>query len=217
MDNQFDIIIIGGGIVGLATAHKLTKRQPGLKVLVLEKEKEVAAHQTARNSGVIHSGIYYKPGSLKAELCTRGRSMLRELCANRDLPYVECGKLVVATNDNEDGYLDGLKARAEAIFAGQVIEGVSDYFELGDVMVMPGLGGLVEEMEIAATLDYEAIPHFPKSTATSHRGRLVLLRDREDHLLAHLALSSYQRRIGASLGVFGMYYVGLIAGETLAK
>ena len=104
--------IVGGGILGLAVGRELTIRRPGLKVVVFEKEDGLAQHQTGHNSGVVHAGIYYKPGSLKAELCTRGRLMLREFCADRDLPYVECGKLVVAVDPGELGRLDRLEVTA---------------------------------------------------------------------------------------------------------
>src|SRR5687768_12310045 len=95
--------VIGGGIVGLAVARELTRRRPGTKVLVLEKEDRLAAHQTGHNSGVVHAGIYYRPGSLKAELCARGRELIRDYCREHDLPYVECGKLVVAVDLAELG------------------------------------------------------------------------------------------------------------------
>lgn len=104
--------VVGGGIVGLAIARELTQRYSGREVLVFEKEPELAAHQTGHNSGVVHAGIYYKPGSLKAELCTRGRERLREYCAERGLEYVECGKLVVALDDSEIGRLDALERSA---------------------------------------------------------------------------------------------------------
>lgn len=104
--------VVGGGIVGLAIARELTRRFPGREVVVLEKEDRLAAHQTGHNSGVVHAGIYYKPGSLKAQLCTRGRTMLRELCRERGLPYEECGKLVVAVDESELGRLDALERTA---------------------------------------------------------------------------------------------------------
>jgi L-2-hydroxyglutarate oxidase LhgO len=106
--------IVGGGIVGLAVGRELTVRRPGVRVVILEKEDRVGAHQTGHNSGVVHAGIYYRPGSLKAELCTRGRLLLREFCADRDLPYVECGKLVVAVDRSELGRLDALERTARA-------------------------------------------------------------------------------------------------------
>ena len=95
------VIIIGGGIVGLATAYQLQLLDPGIKVIVLEKESEVAAHQTSHNSGVIHSGIYYKPGSEKALNCTRGYQMMLDFCDQQDIPYKKCGKVIVATNQAE--------------------------------------------------------------------------------------------------------------------
>jgi L-2-hydroxyglutarate oxidase len=104
--------IVGAGIVGLAIGREITLRRPGTKVVVLEKEDRVAVHQTGHNSGVVHAGIYYKPGSLKAVLCTRGGAMLRDYCADRGLPYVECGKLVVAVTEDDVTRMDALAARA---------------------------------------------------------------------------------------------------------
>lgn len=104
--------IVGGGIVGLAVGRELTRRLPDARVVVLEKEDRLGVHQTGRNSGVVHAGIYYKPGSLKAELCLRGRSMLREYCVERGLPYDECGKLVIAVGSSELGRFDALEATA---------------------------------------------------------------------------------------------------------
>ncbi|QZY29295.1 L-2-hydroxyglutarate oxidase [Nocardioides coralli] len=104
--------VIGGGIVGLAVARELGRRDPDAEVVVLEKEGRVGAHQTGHNSGVVHAGIYYRPGSLKAALCTRGRALLRDYCAERGLPYDECGKLVVAVDPGELGRLDALERTA---------------------------------------------------------------------------------------------------------
>ena len=97
--------IVGGGIVGLGIGRELALRRPGTRIVVFEKENQLASHQTGHNSGVVHAGIYYKPGSLKAELCTRGRAMIKEYCAERGLPYEECGKLVVAVEESELGRL----------------------------------------------------------------------------------------------------------------
>lgn len=104
--------VVGGGIVGLAVARELTRRYEEIQVVVFEKEDRLAAHQTGHNSGVVHAGIYYKAGSLKAELCTRGRILLREFCDERGLPYEECGKLVVAVDESEIGRLDRLEGTA---------------------------------------------------------------------------------------------------------
>ena len=104
--------VVGGGIVGLAIARELTRRRPDATVVVLEKEDRLGAHQTGHNSGVVHAGIYYRPGSLKAELCTRGRLLLAEYCAERGLPYEECGKLVVAVDAAELARFEALAVTA---------------------------------------------------------------------------------------------------------
>ncbi|MDE0709919.1 MAG: FAD-dependent oxidoreductase, partial [bacterium] len=95
----YEVAIIGGGIVGLATAMALTERVPGPKVTVLEKEPRVAAHQSGRNSGVIHSGLYYRPGSLRATLCREGVARLVRFCDDRGVAYTRDGKVVVATSE----------------------------------------------------------------------------------------------------------------------
>ena len=107
-------MVIGGGLVGLAVAMEAGARFPGRRILVLEQENRLAAHQSGRNSGVVHSGLYYRPGSLRARLCVEGGRMLRDFCRTHDLPYEECGKVVVATTAEEAGALDGLLARGRA-------------------------------------------------------------------------------------------------------
>ena len=109
-----DVVIVGAGIVGLATARALLQRAPGLRLRVLEKGAGVAGHQTSHNSGVIHSGIYYRPGSLKSELCVRGREALVSFCDEHGIPYELCGKLIVATRPEELPRLDALSERATA-------------------------------------------------------------------------------------------------------
>lgn len=104
--------VVGGGILGVAIAREVVRRRPGAEVVVLEKEDRLAAHQTGHNSGVVHAGIYYKPGSLKAELCARGRGLLRDFCAEHEIPYVACGKLVVAVDRDEMGRFDALERTA---------------------------------------------------------------------------------------------------------
>lgn len=108
---QYDIVVIGGGIVGLASAYSLLKEHPELKVAVIEKENMLAAHQTGHNSGVIHSGLYYKPGSLKATNCITGYNMLLDFCRENNIPFDLCGKLVVATEEWELPLLDNLYKR----------------------------------------------------------------------------------------------------------
>ncbi|MES2838251.1 MAG: L-2-hydroxyglutarate oxidase [Bacteroidota bacterium] len=105
-ENKFDIIVVGGGIVGLATAYKLNVKFPTKRILVLEKEKEVAAHQTGHNSGVIHSGIYYKPGSFKAINCVNGRRELVAFAKEHNIPFDLCGKIIVATEESELAHMN---------------------------------------------------------------------------------------------------------------
>lgn len=107
MENKlFDIAVIGGGIVGAATFYKIQKQHPELKIILLEKESHLAAHQTGHNSGVLHSGLYYKPGSLKAINCVRGREELVKFSQENNIPHDVCGKVVVATSKEELPFLD---------------------------------------------------------------------------------------------------------------
>ncbi|OGU61211.1 MAG: hydroxyglutarate oxidase [Ignavibacteria bacterium RBG_13_36_8] len=108
---KYDIIIIGAGIIGLATGLKFLEKNPNLKILLLEKENGIAKHQTGNNSGVIHSGIYYKPGSMKARNCINGYNQLLEFCAKNDIKFDICGKLIVAVKEKEILYLEKLFER----------------------------------------------------------------------------------------------------------
>lgn len=108
-----DVVIVGGGIVGLATSLQLLRQNPPLKITILEKENEVAKHQTGNNSGVIHSGIYYKPGSLKATNCIRGYTLLIDFCRQYEVPFDLCGKIIVATEEKELPLLQNLFVRGQ--------------------------------------------------------------------------------------------------------
>jgi L-2-hydroxyglutarate oxidase len=110
----YDVAIIGGGIVGLATACRLTQHDPSLSVVVLEKEDQVAAHQTSHNSGVIHSGVFYEPGSLKAENCRTGKRALVDFCEAHDVDYEMCGKVVVATREADIPQLNRIQEKGVA-------------------------------------------------------------------------------------------------------
>jgi len=110
---KYDISVIGGGIVGLATAYKLQLNFPKLNIIVIEKDKELAFHQTGRNSGVIHSGLYYKPGSFRAKNCVDGRKQIVDFAKKHSISHDICGKIVLATTKSEQNQLEGLKRRGE--------------------------------------------------------------------------------------------------------
>ena len=114
LPGKVDAIVIGAGIVGLSCAVELARSRPAWQVIAVEKEHSPALHQTGRNSGVIHSGIYYPPGSLKAQLCTRGRELLLRFCEAEGIPHEVCGKVIVAVDDQEVGRLAELERRAVA-------------------------------------------------------------------------------------------------------
>jgi 2-hydroxyglutarate dehydrogenase len=108
---HWDLVVVGAGILGLATAREVLQRRPDTRVLVLEREPAIAAHQTSHNSGVVHAGIYYAPGSLKAQLCTEGRSKLYAYCDEHGIAYEKCGKLIVALDESELPALNELERR----------------------------------------------------------------------------------------------------------
>jgi (S)-2-hydroxyglutarate dehydrogenase len=110
--DRVDLLVVGGGILGLATAREMLIRQPGLRILVVEREPELAAHQTGHNSGVVHAGLYYTPGSLKARLCREGKIALEAYCAERGIAVDRVGKLVVALNEEELPRFEALEAKA---------------------------------------------------------------------------------------------------------
>lgn len=151
---NFDVVIIGGGIVGLATALKSKEINPELKICLLEKENEPAKHQTGNNSGVIHSGIYYKPGSLKAENCLRGYRYLTEFCTVHNIPFELPGKIIVATHHSELPRLDDLYRRGLA-------NGLTDIKMLNkDQLIgyephVAGISGI--SVPYAGIVDYKAV------------------------------------------------------------
>jgi L-2-hydroxyglutarate oxidase len=113
-DARYDVIVIGGGIVGLAVGLEITKRFPRLRMLLLEKEARVGQHQSGHNSGVIHSGVYYKPGSLKAKLCVAGARAMIDFCREHCVPHQVCGKVIVAADETEFPRLEELQRRGNA-------------------------------------------------------------------------------------------------------
>lgn len=135
-----DFCVVGGGIVGLATALELIRRRPGAGVVVLEKEPAVGLHQTGHNSGVIHAGIYYKPGSLKAELCRKGAIAVKEFCSRSGIPFETRGKLVVATNPTELARMRQLLENARA--NGITVEAIDETELCRREPAISGLGAL---------------------------------------------------------------------------
>ena len=126
---MYDFAIIGGGILGLATAYRLTQERPGARLVLIEKEQRLAHHQTGHNSGVIHAGVYYTPGSLKAKLCKEGAERTVAFCEERGIKYERCGKLIIATDAQESERLKALEERVianaldyEMMSAGQLAE-----------------------------------------------------------------------------------------------
>jgi len=150
----YDIAVIGGGIVGLSFAMQVGERFPRLRVVVLEKEAGVARHQTGHNSGVIHSGVYYKAGSLKARLCVAGAREMVEFCSRHGIPHEVCGKLIVATSSEEAARLDELLAQG-------LVNGLEGLRLLGREAMLeiePHVGG-VRALEVPSTgiTDYAAV------------------------------------------------------------
>lgn len=150
---MFDYCIVGGGIVGLATALKIVKSEPDARLLLLEKESALATHQTGHNSGVIHAGIYYKPGSLKAELCRAGERITKQFCDENNIPYRTPGKLVVATNQIEWQRLANLETNAAANSITCRRLSAAELIEMEPAVT--GLGALLVEQ--TGIVDYRAV------------------------------------------------------------
>ncbi|MCO5156086.1 MAG: L-2-hydroxyglutarate oxidase [Aquamicrobium sp.] len=152
-DNRYDYCVVGSGIVGLATAAELLRREPGARLLVLDKEARPAVHQTGHNSGVIHAGIYYQPGSLKARLCREGAEATKAFCTRHGIAFEECGKLLVATDDLEMERMEALAGRAAQ--NGIAFERL-DRTRLGEAEpAVTGLGALL--VPSTGIVDYRAI------------------------------------------------------------
>lgn len=166
----YDYCVIGGGIVGLATARSILLRHPQASLIVLEKEASIGLHQTGRNSGVIHSGIYYAPGSLKARLCAQGLVATKRYCIEHDIPFEERGKLIVATSESELGRLEALAERA-------VVNGIVAH-RLNAAQIRerePNVAGL-EAIHIPATsiVDYGRVLESLASEVTKLGGTIQL-------------------------------------------
>ncbi|KAA0010749.1 L-2-hydroxyglutarate oxidase [Billgrantia pellis] len=161
---MYDFLIIGGGILGLSTAMQLIERYPDKKILLLEKERGPAQHQTGHNSGVIHAGVYYTPGSLKARFCLEGNRATREFCDRHAIPYEICGKLLVATNEQEMQRMEALWERTAAnglerewLSAGALLEREPEIAGLGAIFVPSS--GIVSYARVAEAMAEEFQRH----------------------------------------------------------
>lgn len=171
---KHDLAIVGAGLVGLATAREFLMRWPRMRIIVLEKDDDVGKHQSARNSGVVHSGIYYTPGSLKAKLCTLGRRLLERYCEEKQIPYRRVGKLIIATRATESVQLDNLLVRGIA----NGVEGVRRVDEheirelepncVGNDGILCPSTAIVDFKSVAATLGRD-VREFGGTVVTSAR------------------------------------------------
>ena len=184
---SFDVAVVGGGIVGLASAKALVERTPSLRVVVLEKESSIGRHQTGRNSGVIHSGIYYKPGSDKAQMCRSGNAAMIRFCEEHEIALDVCGKMIVASDREELGQLDKLRERAAASQIPVSVMRAEEIAEREPHVV--GVGALW--VPSTGITDFTAVLHALAAITSAHDGRIMLetevrgfARDRGEHVIA---------------------------------
>ncbi|HZV69713.1 MAG TPA: L-2-hydroxyglutarate oxidase [Saprospiraceae bacterium] len=211
----YDVAIIGGGIVGLASAYKILEKHPGISLIVLEKETNVATHQTDRNSGVIHSGIYYKPGSAKALNCVKGAAMLVEFCKDHQIPYDLCGKVIAAVNEKELPVLEGIFKRGlqnglngiKMIDAATVKQIEPHCFALSGIWVPQ-----------AGIIDYRVVAERLKQLILQKGGEVVtgfkVERIKEDEDGITIASSKHEIKSRIAVGCAGLYsdHLALMAG-----
>ncbi len=197
MASFYDLTIIGGGIVGLATALKIGEAHPRLKLLILEKESELAQHQTGHNSGVIHSGLYYRPGLVKARSCVAGRKALMEFCDQNGVPYEICGKVVVATSAEELPRLEDLYRRGVAnglqgleIIGPERLREIEPHAAGVKALYVPETG-IIDYKKVSAAYA-EKIRANGGDIRASHRVLGVL--DREGELVAQTSMGDYRTK-----------------------
>lgn len=214
-DGRGDVLIIGGGIVGLATAYQLTLRHPAKRIIVVEKEAELARHQTGHNSGVVHSGVYYAPGSLKASLCRRGKAALEEFCGRESIPLERCGKVIVAVDDSEIPRLEALFVRAQANGAACSLIDTTQLRE-----IEPHVRGVraIHVPETAIT-NFRAVAIRFAELIEAAGGRIVTsaavtaLRTESDGLVAETTAGSYAAHFAVNCGGLQSDRLAALTGE----
>lgn len=205
-DAIFDFIIVGAGIVGLSTAYKLSKAFPETKILVLEKEDRVAAHQTGKNSGVIHSGIYYKPGSYKARNCIDGRHQLVKFCNEHNVAIDICGKVIVATEEEELPRLEKIYQRGVE----NEIEGIEKIGVKELAEIEPHVKGIAAiKVPCAGIVDYAGMCIKLQELLEAQNGKVLFgqkvtnIRETEDEITVSTEASSFKTR--HLIGCGGLY------------
>ncbi|MFT3886929.1 MAG: L-2-hydroxyglutarate oxidase [Arachnia sp.] len=169
-----DLVVVGGGILGCAVARAFLRRRPGAAVTLVEKEDRLAAHQTGHNSGVVHAGLYYEPGGLKAQLCRRGAGLLKEFCREKGLPLEDCGKLVVALTAEEERRLGPIHERAVA----NGVPGVRMLGPEGIREIEPNaVGRAALHSPTTAIVDYRAVTEALARDVTERGGEVLLGRE----------------------------------------
>lgn len=200
--SQYDLIIIGAGLIGLSTARAILKREPSLKLAIVEKEETIAMHQSGRNSGVIHSGIYYKPGSLKANMCVAGAEAMYAYCKEKQIPTQQCGKVIIAVKDNELQRLENLYKRGQENgvphiqwLDAQELKKKEPY-AAGLAAVYCPTTGIVDYTEVARALaeeiqemGAEIITSFEVDAISSDEEDVILISTKKDILCAHYLIS----------------------------
>lgn len=187
---QFDVVVIGAGLVGLATAMRLLERHPSVRLVVLDKELAIATHQSGRNSGVLHAGLYYVPGSLKARLCRRGREALIALAEKHSIPYRLCGKLVVQTDLTEAERFDALAARGRANGLELEVVGADEMRE-----IEPHVRGMrAMWVPESGVIDYGRVAEVYASEISRLGGKILLGR-RADRIVAENGLKRVETNL----------------------
>ncbi|MBK7937544.1 MAG: L-2-hydroxyglutarate oxidase [Lewinellaceae bacterium] len=214
--DRYDIIIAGGGIVGLATGLQLQRAAPKLRIAILEKENQVAIHQSSRNSGVIHSGIYYKPGSLRATNCLRGYRLLIDFCRDQGIPFDICGKIIVATLESERGQLDKIYRRGlENGLAGirkispEEVAGIEPHVRCIEAVLVPQAG--IIDYGTVARKYAELIADKGGRIFTGHK--VVAIQENPDEVMVTAGNCEFSARVFVNCGGLYSDTITRLAGE----